>query len=291
MKGILSKIMIFLGVFSLVMGTLGVFGIDSSYAENLELIGRDVGLVIEPSSTKLFNLSNMNPGDTQEAKIDIKNQYTLPFQLFMRAERMSPFPEDEVDLLEQLQITVNIDGIEIYSGPMINFATNNIDLGRFNINADVELNATVHLPGPGTGNDFQGKSVDVKWIFIAESDTPPTPEPPGPPGPEPPFVPPIIITPITPTPPIAPEEPPAEPEVPEEEEVIDEEVPEGVPDIEPEEPPMEPEGPEEEEIIDETIPQDRPRMPRTGEASPMLYYGLGTILIGLGVGTGRKRKK
>ncbi len=54
------------------MGTIGTFGMNVSYAEDLELIGKELGLVVEPSSTKLFDLSNLNPGDTKEAKITIK---------------------------------------------------------------------------------------------------------------------------------------------------------------------------------------------------------------------------
>ena len=42
------------------MGTIGTFGMNVSYAEDLELIGKELGLVVEPSSTKLFDLSNLN---------------------------------------------------------------------------------------------------------------------------------------------------------------------------------------------------------------------------------------
>lgn len=290
MKGFLSKTMIFLGIFSLVMGTLGVFGINTIYAEDLELIGNDLGLVVEPSSTRLFNLTNLNPGDTEVATVNIKNQYSLPFDLSMRAERTSPMPEEgDVDLFKQLIITVYLDGVEIYSGPMIDFAISNIALGNFDPGAEIELSAEVHLPGPETGNEFQGKNVDVKWIFIAESEE--EPETPGPdpvtPDPDPgtPFEPPVI--PFTPATPVVPEEevidediPEDIPEVEEPDEEIDEEIPEDLPEVE------EPE----EEVVDEELAEDRPIMPRTGEISPILYYGLGSVFLLLGFGTRKKKK-
>jgi len=39
----------------------------------------------------------------------------------------------------------------------------------------------VHLPGPETGNEYQGKSASVKWIFIAQAseEIVVEPEPPG----------------------------------------------------------------------------------------------------------------
>lgn len=274
MKRFFSKIMIFLGIFSLVMGTIGTFGMNVSYAEDLELIGKELGLVVEPSSTKLFDLSNLNPGDTKEAKITIKNKYTSPFQLYMRTERMSEVPtEGEPDMFKQLIITVYLGDKLVYSGSMMDFATSNISLGKFNGNANMELKTVVNLPGPETGNEFQGKGVDVKWIFIAQADKPEDPYEP----PEDPYEPPK-----DPTPPTTSEEPIEEPEEPIEEEIIDEEIPEDIPEILEE--PIE-------EIIEEEVPKDQPKMPKTGEISPIIYYSLGTLFLGLGIGARDKKKK
>ena len=179
MKRTFSRIMMFLGALSLIMGTMTAFGTDIVYGQDLQLIGKEIGLEITPIGAKLFDLSNLNPGDTKEAKVDIKNSYTLPFQLFMRTERMSEPPgEGQEDLFEQLVLTVYLDGVQIYTGPMKDYATTNIPLGNFNPSAEKELKAVVHLPGPGTGNEYQGTSVDVKWIFIATAEEPEEPEEP-----------------------------------------------------------------------------------------------------------------
>lgn len=177
MKRNASKIMLFLGIISLVLGTMTSYGMKISYANNLEIIGTDLGLEVKPSGTKLFDLTNLNPGDKKEAKIDIKNNYTLPFEVFMRTERSSPKPI-EADLFEQLILTIYLDDIEIYTGPMKDYARSNISLGAFNPNSGKELRALVYLPGAETGNEFQGKHLEVKWYFIAElNDAPDTPTP------------------------------------------------------------------------------------------------------------------
>lgn len=281
MRKFLSKTMIFLGILSLVLGVLNTFGNNIIYAEDLELVGRDLGLEITPVNTRLFDLSRLNPGDTKESKITIRNNYIYGFQLYMRTERMSPIPEEgEADLFKQLKLTVYLGGTEIYSGDMMDFATTNISIGRFNPRDVKELKAVVHLPGLETGNEFQGSTVDVKWIFIAQADTPPEPKEPSEP-PEPPEPPTTPITPLTTE--IIPEEP---------EEIIDEGIPEDIPEeIIDEEVPVDVLEVDEEEEIEEEIPQDVPRMPKTGEISPIIFYGAGVLFLIIGVELGFKKKE
>ncbi|CAK7005235.1 hypothetical protein [Tissierella sp.] len=273
MRRFLSKTFIFIGVLSLVLGTLNSFGRSISYAEDLELIGTDLGLEIIPTSTKLFDLNRLNPGDTKEAKITIKNNYRSSFYLYMRAERMSPIPEEgDIDLFEQLNLTVYLHGNIVYSGSMKDFATSSISLGVFNPNDIKDLNAAVYLPGPETGNEFQGAGVEVKWIFIAESDVP-TEEP------------------------EEPEESEESEEFEEQEEIIEDRIPETIPEENKEEiigeriPEVAPKIIEEEEIIEEKIPQSVLKMPRTGEIPSSLFYGAGMLFLFIGVQMGFKRKK
>ena len=204
----------------------------------------------------------------------------------MRTERTSPQPQKgEADLFEQLILTIYLNNIKIYSGPMKDYAKTNISLGNFPPNSQKELRAIVHLPGPETGNEFQGKSLEVKWYFIAELNKvdPPTESRPiivPRPGifvPSPPEV--IIIE--------EDEIPLGEPEVPEEEliEIEEEEIPKGIPEV--------PEEPEEElvEIEEDEIPKSIPKLPTTGELSPSIFYGAGILFILVGTGLGFKKKK
>lgn len=263
MKKIFSKTMIFLGIFSLVMGIVTGFETNLTYAQDLELIGKDIGLDISPSETRLFDLSNLNPGDIKEGKVDIKNNYSSPFQLFMRTERISSIPEEgEADLFEQLIISIYLDDIEIYKGPMKDYARSNISLGKFKPDDCKKLRAVVYLPGPETPNEFQGKSVDVKWIFIAKSEEPTEPtEPTKPSKPKP----------------EKPERPgePGEPEKPEKPEKPEE--------------PEEPEEPKNPDIPEKNNSQPVGILPKTGQMSSTIYYILGTILLGLGIGSRNKK--
>lgn len=209
MQKIFTKVIILSGILSLMMGIVTPFDTSPSYASDLEIIGKEIGLEVNPRDTKLFDLINLNPGDIKDARIDIKNKYTEPFEVFIRAERTSLKPgEGEVDLFEQLILIVYLDGVEIHSGSMKDYATSNISLGDFDKNSKKQLRAVVHLPGLETGNEFQGKSVEVKWIFIAELESV-----------TPPYYPPgggtTVV--INPTKPVEPKEELEEPKEPEEE--------------------------------------------------------------------------
>ncbi|WP_422485129.1 hypothetical protein [Gudongella sp. DL1XJH-153] len=259
MKRFLSKSMMFLGVFALIMGAMTTFGINPSYAENLKIIGNNIGLEVDPSGTSLFNLTNMNPGDTNEAKIDIYNSLEYRFQLFMRTERVSKAPsQGEADLFKQMVLTIQYDGDEIYNGSMADFAQSNISLGFLYPGDDKELKATVYLPGAETGNEFQGKSVEVRWVFIAEHkpDNPPTDSNESEDTDRPDR-----------------QDRPDNPEEPEEILEISEEVPKAFPVL------------EQPEIIEaqEEIPLMIPILPRTGAIPAVLYYLAGSLFLGLGI--------
>lgn len=284
MKRILSQIFTTLGFSLIIVGLIFSTFPSRIYAADLELIGKDVGLVVEPTGERLFDLKNLNPGDTKIAKLSIKNNYTNSFNLYMRAERMGEVPVEDVDLFDILTLKVTLRGITIYEGPIKDFAKSNISLGRFNRGANEELIATVHLPGPETGNEYQGKSVDVKWIFIAESITPPGGGDSDPPGE--PWEPPVEIEDNEiPKGKPEPEEPIEElieePVEETEEEIEEEEIPKGEP--EPEEPI--------EEIEEEEIPKDKPVLPKTGELPLMVFYISGVAMVLLGIGLGDKKKK
>lgn len=263
MKRFLSKAFILIGIYSMMLGVFNNLSHSISYANDLELIGTELGLEVIPSDTKLFDLNRLSPGDTEEAKLTIQNNYIASFQLYMRAERISHIPlVGDPDLFNQLDLTVELRGDVIYSGKMKDFATTNIYLGEFAPGDIEDLVAIIHLPGPETGNEFQGKSLEFRWIFTAQRDK-------------------------------IPEEPdkPEEPDEPEEPEIPDNPVPpeESIIPDESEEPELleEPEIPQEADII----PEDEPILPKTGEVSTILYYGAGIIFIAIGACFGFNKKK
>jgi len=131
----------------------------------------------------------------------------------------------------------------LYQGPVAGFAGDTISLGRFRPGESGNLVATVHLPGPETGNDYQGKTASVKWIFTAQTSD----DGGGDGGDKP------------------------KPKPPEEIEVPPEEPPIGPPEIPPE-PPL--------EVPPESVPIGVPPvMPKTGEEAPTPFYLLGGLAL------------
>lgn len=183
MKRNLTRFFTCLGFSFLIVGLfISAFAPSKIYAADMELIGNGTGLEIIPESGKVFDITNLNPGDTAEANITMTNKYINVFELFMRAEQMnSSSPSgDGADLFEQLVLTVYLDNEKIYNGTMMDFATSNISLGKFRYNDTKKLRATICLPGVETGNEFQGKNTDIKWIFVAQLDGPKSGKPKAP---------------------------------------------------------------------------------------------------------------
>jgi len=58
-------------------------------ATDLELVGEAAGLVLVPAEGKLFNLENMGPGDTRQATIKLRNDYSEVYHLWMWAEDLA----------------------------------------------------------------------------------------------------------------------------------------------------------------------------------------------------------
>lgn len=223
MNKLAIKSIIFLGILSLVLGNFIAFGAKVSYAGDLEIQGNDLGLEVIPDSSKFFDLTNLNPGDTKEAKLTIKNNYIATFELFMRAEKVDSNSQGEdADLFKHLQLTIYLGDKEIYSGSMKDFATSNISLGKFEPHEVGTLRAKIHLPGPETGNEYQGANLDTKWIFTAQLEEA--------------FL-----------------------------------------------------GEDDEDDGDKD--DKKPPLPKTGQVAPMAFYGVGTLLLGLGIGLGRRKRK
>lgn len=139
---------------------------------------------------------------------------------------------------------------------MEGFAKDNTSLGNLYPKSEKELTAIVHLPGPETGNEFQGKSVEVNWIFTAEQRCQPE-EPEVPEEPEIPEVPELPDV-------------PGDLKIPDDEdeeivEIIEDPIPVANIEAEP------------------NIPASSPKLPRTGAAPGVLYYAIGSLLLAIGI--------
>lgn len=233
----------------------------TTYARELEVVGEEIGLVVEPASTGLFELQNMCPGDREEGSFRLSNSYQYPFDLYLRAEPIVPDGDivpNNVNLGEILKLQVTYKAQNIFNGSLHDFAIEAINLGRFQPGDVQNLKALVYLPGPETGNEFQGQKIQIKWIFTAQStqkggggESEDNGGGSGDNGGES-------------TPNELEEKIPAEP------------IPEGTPVV-----PVEPPG--EIEIIPEEIPQGQPEMPKAGEDLPILFYLVGFVVLAAGL--------
>jgi LPXTG-motif cell wall-anchored protein len=141
-------------------------------ANDLEIVGSDKGLIFTSVGEKIFDVGNMNPGQRVKSKVTIKNTTKSPFELYLRIERLTSVPnEGEPDLYKQIQLTVTYRGEVIYKGTLYGFANteNGISLGYFAPGEFSNLIAEIYLPGAETGNEFQGKNIENRWIFSALS--------------------------------------------------------------------------------------------------------------------------
>ena len=171
-RKIIGSLSIIMGVIMIASGFAMAFEQGSAFA--LEVVCTVMWLEIISSGSPLFDAGNMYPGDTEEAGITVRNQGEKPFYVMMGMERVDKAPAGP-DLFDRLEMKITYLGNVAYEEKISGFSS--CELGNFEPGDSRRLNISVHLPGPETGNEFQGKSVSVKFVFTAHRDRPP-----GPPG-------------------------------------------------------------------------------------------------------------
>lgn len=142
---------------------------------NVELLGNANGIVFIPGDKPFLEFNNMLPGDKVKRKLIIENKFTDSYEIYLRAERVSP--KEEFDLLEKLNMTVKYEDETIHHGDALGEQSlkENILIGTVNPNEKKELIAEVELDGESTGNEYKNKKGEVKWVFTAVRK----PAPPG----------------------------------------------------------------------------------------------------------------
>ena len=240
----------------------------------------------------LFELENMNPGDSYTRSVTVTKTGTSDADLYLTWDWVDGNRElgEPGSLFEQLELVISHAGEELYRGPMVGGPRAgdppSIEDALYVIflehGDEVKLDFTVILPGPTTGNEFQNSTLETKLVFYTIcTEDPGTPTPPPAPPEEEPEVPDDeeIITPEEP------EVVPVEPDQPEEEVVVDPDDPEVVP--------VEPDQPEEDEpeliVVEPEQPRVEPPLPRTGGASIAILV-IGAMLILAGVVLKNKAK-
>lgn len=138
-------------------------------------------IAIDPSDT-LFALAGLEPGDSVTRRLTLTNKGDQPLFLRVINERVSGTPDvgEPGELYAQLQLTLRRGERIIYCGPMCGLQEPlNLGavIGPLRPGQTLPLDITVSLPGPETGNEFQGSTLSTRFLFLhrdaAESAVPP----------------------------------------------------------------------------------------------------------------------
>lgn len=236
---------------------------------DFEIVGREtLGLVVavEPDDGRLFNISNMYPGDRAETRVTVRNQGNDPFSLSVAA-RMDDNDGGDRILYEALELTVR-NNEEVVRGALSSLE-DGLQLGRIPPGGQRVLYLALGLPAEA-GNELQGRRLSLKWTFAATWPDPGTGPGPGP-GPEP--DPGSGPGPDPGPPPEADAGPAPAPVLP----------PESL-ELDPEKVPTAPAAP------DPDTPA-APALPRTGEMPPLVFYAVGLLLAAAGMMLGWKQRQ
>lgn len=136
---------------------------------NVKLEGNANGIVVIPGDKMFLYKDNMVPGDEVDRTMTIDNKYDAPFDLYLRAERVTP--KEQYDLLTKLQVKVTYKGSVIYEGPVSgeDGLIKNISLGSYNPGDKADSHAEVKWEGQSSGNEYMNKTAQVNWIFTAQN--------------------------------------------------------------------------------------------------------------------------
>ena len=136
--------------------------------------GHPCRVALDPDDT-LFELENMNPGDSTTKTVTVVKTGTQSANLYMTWDWISGTPArgQEGSLFEQLHLVISFEGQVLYSGPMSgapqagepSALSDALFIIFMEHGDEIELDFTVSLPGPETGNEFQGASLVTKIVF------------------------------------------------------------------------------------------------------------------------------
>lgn len=141
-------------------------------ATGYKIEGNANGLTIE-SQPNEQGTGNLNPGDEKASRLKLTNTNDDDVRVWIRTnitERR--IPEGSRDLSEVLHLLIK-GGSRVITDDSFDGAADagNIEIGTMDPGEEIILDFTVTLPGPGTGNDYQGSSIDANWTFTTESES------------------------------------------------------------------------------------------------------------------------
>ncbi len=132
-------------------------------------IGRNNHLIIEVSQGNL-NTDNLNPGDKKEAHLRLTNKGPGDIILYIRTKIIKENTLRGAYLADILRLNVKDSHNTVYDGTFRDAdQRGNIRLGTLKPGSEKILGFNAELPGAKTGNEYQGASMKVIWIFTVQT--------------------------------------------------------------------------------------------------------------------------
>ena len=133
----------------------------------------EVPLTMDVSTTEFYFNANINPGDTLEADILMKNDSDKETLQVTISEILNLLGDDDdaLDLLDELILTLEMDGRIIYQGPHSKTTTPVVGWVDLPAGGTISVHISVYFPKEAD-NRFQNAPMKVKYIFESRIDIP-----------------------------------------------------------------------------------------------------------------------
>jgi hypothetical protein len=130
-----------------------------------------IKLTVNSHTTSTATMNNMKPGDEMSSEYTIINDGTEGFDYFVDFK----FISGDVELYNILQMTLEKEGVIIYSGVMSE-AAGRVTIGSLAGGEKSVIQMDVTFPWEA-GNEYQGKATTVAFEFSASGEPGPSAEP------------------------------------------------------------------------------------------------------------------
>ncbi|WP_444659655.1 hypothetical protein ACRQV7_04760 [Caproiciproducens sp. R2] len=142
-----------------------------SIATGYQNDGQSSGLSIT-APDPAADVGNLNPGDTKSSRLLLKNTGGYTLTVYMKMLIESESAPNGGSLADGMTLTVKDGGTYLTQGKLFRTADDDsVLVGKMGPGASKTLDFNVDLPGQGTGNQYQGASMQVKWVFTTTYTT------------------------------------------------------------------------------------------------------------------------
>ena len=134
--------------------------------------GESNGLIIE-SPLDPEDTGNLNPGDRKHSQLKLTNTNRRPVAVFISTVIVSEeTPSGGEPLADGMFLTIEDEDTTVCSGTFREARDKgNISLGRMASGEEKILDFYADFPGEESGNEYQGSSMKVQWVFTTQSSS------------------------------------------------------------------------------------------------------------------------